>query len=420
MTLPPAPSPIESYIRAEIGRHGPVSFKWFMQQALYHPEFGYYASGRARIGRAGDFITSVSVSRIYGELMARQFEEMWLRMGSPVSFTIVEEGAHEGDFANDVLRWLRRFSPELFATLRYWIVEPGAGQRARQEARLCKWPRNKVRWSPGLDRLPAGSLCGVHFSNELIDAFPVHLVTYAAGQWQENFVDFTKNGFRFTYGPPSNRALSLHLETLPVPPAHSQPYRTEVNLQALRWIEDVSRLLRQGYVLVADYGYPREQFYAPERNEGTLTGYRAQGRNADPFQFIGEADITAHVEFTSLTGRAEARGLQFLGYCDQHHFLVGLGREDLLAIEQRIAQAGQPPDEETRHYLRAFQSLMHPSTMGMAFKFLGFGKRLPEGANDTPLSGFAQAGEDRGRSRLGLGALVTHADPHAEDPYAPF
>ena len=100
-------------MRRQIGNHGPVTFKWFMQQALYHPEHGYYGGGRARIGRRGDFYTSVSVGKIFGELMAKQFEEMWLRMNSPLTFTIVEEGAHNGQFAQDVILWLKEFSPEL-------------------------------------------------------------------------------------------------------------------------------------------------------------------------------------------------------------------------------------------------------------------------------------------------------------------
>ncbi len=408
------------FIRRQVSTHGPVSFKWFMQQALYHPQWGYYRSGRARIGREGDFITSVSVSRIFGELLARQFEEMWQRMGSPVSFAIVEEGAHRGEFANDVLRWLKGFSPDLYERVRYWIVEPGEGLRAQQQARLSRWPRNKVRWCQSLGALEAGSLCGVHFSNELLDAFPVHVVTFAGGRWQENFVDLTKAGFRFVYGPPSNAKLRAHLAALPVPPADAQPYTTEVNLAAVRWIEDVAKTLRQGYVLLADYGFPREEFYAPTRREGTLSGYHAQTRNPDPLEHAGEADITAHVDFTSLAEHAESSGLHFTGYCDQHHFLVGLGRDDLLSIERRVIEADEPPSDEVLHYIRSFQMLMHPSTMGRAFKFLGFHTSRPAGAALQPLSGCRHAGDDRGRGELGLPMATAAMGPDADDPYAPF
>ncbi len=420
MTEPTASADLLKFVQDQITSHGPVTFKWFMQQALYHPQLGYYRSGRARIGRGGDFITSVSVSRIFGELLARQFEEMWQRLGAPLSFAIVEEGAHNGEFANDVLRWLRSFSPDLYERVRYWIVEPGEGLRAQQQARLSRWPRNKVRWCPGLNAIPVGSLTGVHFSNELLDALPVHLVTCAGDQWQENFVDSSRSGFHFVYGPPSNARLREHLSRLPVPPPEAQPYRTEVNLAATRWIEDVSRTIRQGFVLLADYGFPREEYYSPARREGTLTGYRQQARNPDPFAFVGDADITSHVDFTAVAECAEATGLQLAGYCDQHHFLVGLGREDLLAIERRVVEDERAPSDEVLHYIRSFQTLMHPSTMGRAFKFIGFHKRLPAGADAEPLSGFRFAGEDRGRAELGLAAEPAAVGFDLNDPYAPF
>jgi len=126
----------------QIDSHGPVSFKWFMEQVLYHPTHGYYSSGRATVGRRGDFYTNVSVGKIYGELMAAQFEEMWVRMGQPMTFAIVEQGAHDGRLANDVLTWIQARSPRLFAQLTYWIVEPSETLLQHQQAALSGWPRN--------------------------------------------------------------------------------------------------------------------------------------------------------------------------------------------------------------------------------------------------------------------------------------
>lgn len=416
-----------AFLRGQIAKHGPVSFKWFMQQVLYHPELGYYGSGRARLGRRGDFYTSVSVGKIFGELMAKQFEEMWLRMNAPTTFAIVEEGAHGGQFADDVLSWLERFSPDLFPRTRYWIVEPNPRLQAEQQARLSRWPRNKVRWCSTLATFEAGSLRGVHFSNELLDAFPVHLVTCAEGTWQENFVDLTGDEFRFVYGPPSNVLLRTHLAGLSTPPPGSQPYQTEINLAALRWIEDLSKIIGQGYVLTADYGYPRDLFYAPERREGTLMGYREHQRQPDPFAFVGDSDLTAHVEFSSLAERAEEHSLTLSGYCDQHHFLVGLGEEELLQIEQSTIAAGESPGPELEHYIRAFKTLMHPSAMGMAFKFIGFEKSIPVPDTDEdglpsesppPLSGFRYAGDSR--AALGLTPAPAAMRGDLNDPYAAF
>ena len=403
------------YIRHQISLHGPVTFKWFMQQALYHPQHGYYGAGRARIGRRGDFFTSVSVSKIFGELLAKQFEEIWLRMNCPVSFSIVEEGAHDGQFAHDVLEWIRQFSPDLYARLKYWIIEPNPRLQQEQQARLSVWPRNKIRWSKSLDTFEDGSLCGVYFANELLDAFPVHMVTSAGGPWQENFVDAGRQGFRYVYGPPSNAQLRTHLEKLAVPSANgtaARPYCTEVNLTALRWIEDLAKVLGQGYILLADYGYPRDQYYSPEHADGTLMTYQQHRRSPNPLEMVGECDITAHVDFTSLAERAEASGLQLAGYCDQHHFLVALGENDLLEIERSLMEL--TPD--VLQYIRSFKTLIHPSTMGMAFKMIGFEKSVMSGG--LPLTGFSRCSD--GRTALGLGEKVAATAGDPDDPYGAF
>ncbi len=296
--------------------------------------------------------------------------------------------------------------------LKYWIIEPNPKLQAEQQATLSTWPRNKIRWSQGLDQFEMGSLCGVHFSNELLDAFPVHLVTSAGGPWQENFVDVGKQGFRFVYGPPSNSLLRSALDRMPVPvpDGTAREYRTEINLAAPRWVEDVSKVLGQGYILAVDYGYPRDVYFSPERTAGTLSTYREHQRGDDPLVMVGECDLTAHVEFTTLAERAEASGMKLAGYCDQHHFLVGLGENELLAIERSTREM----TPELLHFIRSFKALMHPSTMGMSFKFICFEKNVP--ATDQPLLGFRRCQD--GRAALGL-ETVTAAAQEPYDPYAP-
>ena len=408
MEATPGHRELVDFIRHQIAAHGPVTFRWFMQQALYHPKLGYYGSGRARIGYQGDFYTNVSVGRIFGELMAKQFEEMWLRMGKPASFTILEEGAHDARFAGDVLSWTQRFSPEFHEGLKYWIIEPNPRLQQEQQATLSTWPRNKIRWSQSLDSFEMGSLHGVHFSNELLDAFPVHLVTSAGGAWQENFVDVGKAGFRFVYGPPSSIQLRAALDRLPPPalPPGVKEYRTEINLAAPRWVEDTSRVLGQGYILSVDYGYPRDVYYAPERSTGTLATYREHQRGDDPLLAVGECDLTAHVDFTTLAERAEASGLRLAGFCDQHHFLVGLGEGELLAIERSTHEM----TPELLRFIRHFKTLMHPGTMGMAFKFICFEKNVP--VSDKPLLGFGRCQD----AYAALGIEPPEAEEH--DPYA--
>lgn len=406
MSVQPSGNPeLIAFIRSEIANHGPVSFKWFMDKCLYHPQYGYYAQNAQNIGRHGDFYTNVSVSHIFGELMAKQFEEMWQRMGCPEAFAIVEQGAHSGQFANDVMTWIQHFAPEFYEAVRYWLVEPSKLMQEAQEELLKKWPKNRFRWIETLTSVDVGSIVGVHFSNELIDAFPVHLVSYVSEGWYENFVDIEGKGrFKFVYGPPSNHTLEKLVAKLP--DVGVQHYRTEINAPAQRWIEDLSKMIGRGYVLSVDYGYPRSVFYSTERSDGTLCCYHKHRRHYDPFHLMGECDITAHVDFTSLAEAAETLGMQVAGFTDQHHFMIGAGEEDLLNLETS-PQIGSP---EFDNYIRSFKALMHPSTMGMAFKFLCFSKNVED---TEPLMGFRYAGDYRK-------ALEISEKPPELDPYAAF
>src|SRR5207237_1931332 len=193
--------------------------------------------------------------------------------------------------------------------------------------------RDKIQWRDSIDALEPFS--GVHFSNELVDAAPVHLIVSVKTKtgltdWLEKFVTLNGDQFAFLHQPIDNRKLRDHLQKLPARPAS---YQTEVNLVALDWIGNVARKLARGYVIIVDYGYPRDEFYAPHRSAGTLQ-VRAQHRLlASPFEQIGHADITAHVDWASIAERAATCGLQVKGSVDQHHFITGilseLGRDSL-------------------------------------------------------------------------------------------
>ena len=339
-----------------------------MSEALYHPRHGYYTSGRAVIGRKGDFFTNVSVGPLFGRLLARQFAEIWQRLGEPAQFTIVEQGAHGGDFAGDVLGGLREFAPACFAAATYRIVEPGAALREAQAAKLAALG-GKVRWVASLAELEPFS--GVHFSNELIDALPIHAVRWTGEAWRERHVGLHGDRFVFTDGPLTSELLRAHLAQLPpVPPG----YETEVNLAALDWIAELGGRLERGCVLAIDYGFPRAEYYRADRIGGTLTGYAHHRREGDVLASPGEIDLTAHVDFTSLAEHAARCGLRLAGFTDQHHFMVGLGR---LHFPDGIAPAAQE--------MRAFKTLMHPALMGLSFKVLCVEKGL---ADPAPLAGF--------------------------------
>jgi len=383
------------FIRAKIASTGPVSFRWFMEQALYHPEYGYYASGRAVIGKQGDFFTSVSVGSLFGKLLALQFLEMWEQMGRPDPFTLVEQGAHNGDFAADLLSAIQ--GTDCFNALRYRIVEPLSHLEAHQKLKLKAFPQ--VVWHRSLEELEP--FTGVHFSNELIDAMPVDRVRFTQGSWYEQYVEVNSEtsgnnpeipdlppslpGFKWIDRPISSDVLAQKTTTLPP----LENYRTEVNLAIHDWIDLVATKLVRGYLLTLDYGYPHDLYYSPERANGTLACYTNHQRHDNPFEAVGYADLTAHVDFTSLAERAELNGFEIAGFTDQHHFMVGLGSRFFTDSDR-----SQTPEQQKS--LRAFQTLMHPNFMGLAFKALA----LRKGLNATPLLGFAFAADPR--TALGL------------------
>ena len=370
------------FIRDTIRRGGPVTFEWFMEQALYHPELGYYSSGRCAVGRRGDYFTNVSVGPLFGRLLAAQFAEMWEALGRPGNFVIVEQGAHRGDFARDVLEAVRERAPDFFPTLRYWIIEPFPILREQQREALRDFSE-KLRWEKSL--LDLEPFCGVHFSNELLDAMPVHLISRTGAGWQERCVAESGAEFGFVTAPISDEELLRRLD--PIRGHLNGPYETEVNLAALKWIESLAPKLTRGYVLAVDYGYSRDDFYAPERSSGTLQCYAHHRRIRSPFTDIGDVDITAHVDWTSVAERGKECGLTLNGFTDQHHFITGL----ISRLTQKEFAGEIEPGVR-----RALQTLLHPEFLGTAFQFLALARDAP----DPPLSGFKFAREPR--SALGL------------------
>ena len=383
-------------IRAEIKARGPVPFAWFMQQALYHPEHGYYSSGRCAIGRCGDYFTNVSVGPLFGRLLAAQFAEIWERLGKIDNFVLVEQGAHHGEFARDVLESARKRWPDFSAALRYRIIEPFPILQDRQLQTLTGF-EDKVEWRDSIDALEPFS--GVHFSNELLDAMPVHLIVSQRGRglgastecaWLEKFVTLNGHMFGFVDQPIADQTLRDHLQKSP---AQLAGYQTEVNLAALDWIDNLSRKLDRGYVLTIDYGYARDEFFAPHRSAGTLQVRAQHHLLQSPFDEIGHADITSHVEWTSIVERAEACGFEVKGFTDQHHFITGIISELAHDITQGDADAKAK---------RALQTLLHPEMLGRNFQILALGKNVDA---LTPLAGLKFAREPR--SVLGLDGVAS-------------
>jgi SAM-dependent MidA family methyltransferase len=363
-----------------------------MDQALYHPQHGYYSSDRAAIGRRGDYFTNVSVGPFFGQLVAAQFAEMWKRIGNfePPNeprinpFVIVEEGAHHGDFACDVLKVVARDWPKFFENLRYQIIEPFPILQARQMETLREF-EEKVSWAKSWSEVDP--FIGIHFSNELLDSMPVHLIISTGRGWREKFVGVEQDSFIFTDQAIVDPALRAQVAKLPV---RAAGYETEVNLATFDWLDRVSAKLIRGYIMVSDYGFVRDEFYTPHRTSGTLQVRARHQYLASPFEQIGYADISAHVEWTSLAERAQENGLNILGFTDQHHFITGVISELLHAEVENSTN----PKNKT-----ALQTLLHPEMLGRAFQILamrqGVVGRTIAGELLPPLAGFKFARNPR-------------------------
>lgn len=361
---------LEEIIRAEIRANGPMRFDRFMEMALYHPGFGYYAKtgGPSPIGRHGDFYTSVSVGPLFGRLLARQFFQMWRALENPRPFWIIEQGAHDGQLACDILEWCRAETPEFLETIRYAIVQSSGAasilQKCAPGADLIAY----MSWFENLAALAAESPVGVFFSNELPDAFPVRSITYRSGQWQEQYVT-TKGAEDLTWveQPIDDDELAQAIEALPLPALEG--YTTEINLRARHWIDEVGRAMKRGYVLTIDYGYPASLYYVPHRMQGTLTAYVKHHSVDDVLAEPGMRDITAHVDFTALAQAGEKAGLTTLGFLDQQRFLMGVAHDELSGT------AG--PQVKIQENLRAWNTLTHPEHLGIDFFALLQSKDAP-------------------------------------------
>ena len=363
LQVPNTPNSLLALILREIDQsQGLLPFRRYMELALYHPEHGYYASGRARIGKAGDFFTSVSVGRIYGRLLASICLEVWERLGSPSEFTIIEQGANDGTMAADIME-AAKANDAFVDALRYRIVEPTPINRERQRQKLSDLAQ--VSWVASTEDLP--HFTGIHLSNELLDAFPVDSLRWNGTAWVEECV--SRQGVELIWDTRAinDPILDKIAETLPK--ALAKGFRLEVNPGIQPWLRSIHEKMDRGIILTIDYGQVGEDRYAPHRADGTLLAYQNHERFNDPLPGPGLRDITAQVDFTALAKDARQAGFEILGFSDQHHFLIG-------AAEPWLRSLGDTALDYQKD-LRALQSLLHPSTMGMQFKAIALGKNFP-------------------------------------------
>lgn len=369
-------------IEQEIRERGAIPFSRYMEMCLYHPEFGYYSRNVEQFGKAGDFYTSSDVHAVFGRLLTRQLEEIWRVLGSPPKIEILELGPGRGLFAQDVLDWSEKKFPAFSQALHYTLLEGSPALRERLEQTLAQFIESG-RASLAADTRDLVSQAPVIvFANEFFDALPVEIL----GVQGKLAIALQDNHFTEIWTPPAPE----ELEFLDQYGVHSEPgERIEVPLQAHRYMSSLAESLRKGVVIAIDYGFTRQEQLAG-RHRGTLMAYRQHSASPNPYEAPGEQDITAHVNFTSLSAAAEESGMTAQPLLTQSQFLMGIGEEN------QFADAFEDcclPQERAKVALQ-LKHLVTPAGMGESFQVLVAAKNI-ENQQIADLSGLSFA-----RSRL--------------------
>jgi SAM-dependent MidA family methyltransferase len=335
----------------EIAAHGGwIPFARYMELVLHEPGLGYYAGGAQKFGAAGDFVTAPELGRLFGRTLARQIKDLAVDR-------VLEIGAGSGALAQTLLQEL---------ACEYLILETSPELSARQRARL----QGRATW---LERLPE-NFRGVIIANEVVDAMPVHAVTWAPEGVMERGVALEEGKLVWRERPAGGELLA-QARAIGVAPR----YESEIGLVAQAWMRELAGSLAEGAILIVDYGFSRSEYYHPQRSMGTLMCHHRHRAHGDVFLRPGEQDLTAHVDFSALADAAREGGLEVLGYATQAQFLVNCGITDVL---------GEANVENALHYAplaSEAQKLLSPAEMGELFKVLALGRGVKQ-----PLAGFAR------------------------------
>jgi len=346
---------VVAHVHDEIAKCGGfIPFSRYLELVLYAPGLGYYVAGTRKFGADGDFVTGPELTPLYGAALARQVEAIFAVARGR---TIVELGAGSGALAGALLDALAAADA---APERYCILEVSPDLRARQQATIAARAPVQATRVDWLDRLPE-SIDGAVVMNEVLDAIPPRLVTRREGRWLERGVTWQDGALRSAERPLDDaRLATLAAARFPA----DGDYASEVNPAAEALVTTLARRVASGALVVVDYGFPRHEYYHPQRHEGTLVGHYRHRVHADPFLWPGLSDLTAHVDFTAIAEAGERGGAEVTGFATQASLLVGCGILDLLA-------AAGPPD--SARYLRAaaaVQKLVSPAEMGELFKVM--------------------------------------------------
>ena len=345
---------------------GAMDFADYMALVLYAPGLGYYSAGQTRFGPAGDFTTAPLVSALFSRTLAHEVSRVLSAVGGD---TVLEFGAGTGQMALDVLIELDRLGA---APRHYWIVEVSGDLRAAQAQTLAALPahlRGRVEW---LERLPAEPLRGAVLANEVLDALPVRRFLRTGDGVENLAVAIGEDGALRWQPQPADQALRQAVAEIEADLGGRLPadYSTEWCPSLGPWIAALGDVIEAGAALLIDYGYPRREYYHPQRATGTLLCHYRHRAHDDPFFRPGLQDITASVDFTAAARAGIAAGLELLGFATQGNFLAGAGLPGLIE-----ASAADDPQRAAELAQQA-KPLLFPDEMGERFKVLGLGRGI--------------------------------------------
>jgi SAM-dependent MidA family methyltransferase len=353
----------------EIALHGPLTFARFMERALYDKDHGYYMTQavaqdktpRERIGREGDFYTAPELSPILAKTLVLQVLDIDAQLGHPPTFTFVEMGGGNGTFAADFLQQCQRIAPDFLSRLRYALVERSPYLQSLQQScireSMGNWGKGQPFWVAAVEELDQNSVIGALFSNELVDAFPVHRVRFHNQCLQELLVDYADGKFVERFGPLSSPMLEEYVHRHGIDLQEGQT--SELHVAAEQWMTQMARVLQKGVLITVDYGHTASDYYAVDRKDGTLICYYQHAVSTNPYTRVGEQDMTAHVNFSVLAKAGKECGLLPVGFTTLANWLMGLDVEEMVE--------DQDPESQD---IQALSQLLRPHGMGSTFKVL--------------------------------------------------
>lgn len=330
-----------------------ISYAEYMELALYHPEEGYYIKERQKIGKEGDFYTSSNVADVFGKLIGKWFAENHGTFSLPPA--VCEIGAGNGRFAR---AFIQGWNEKSVQKLSYWIVEASPYHRKLQAAELSGLENVDILYADTFEG--TGMIQGMIFSNELFDAFPVHVVEKVEGVVKEVLVGHENGQLKEVLVPLENERIIAFINEQGIVLAEGQ--RMEIPLAYEPFMKSIAENFTKGIMMTVDYGYTKEEWGHPSRRRGSLRGYYQHQMHHDVLQHPGEMDLTSHVHFDALKSVGEEYGLGFVRKMRQDEFLIAAG------ILDELAEHSDPnPFSEASKRNRAIRSLILPGGISQSF-----------------------------------------------------